>query len=319
MSPARLLILSALKCGASFAKPNPPLQEARIMKYSLPLQGSLILLGLFCLSGPVSAGYYYESTTKERTEGTRGIKETTVKGWVDGDKSRIEFVTAEESGPISKGNYLISTDGGETVYLVNPKDKTYAPFSLKDMMAGLNEAMAMMKQMGGMMKIEFTDVSSEKLLEEPGEQILGRPTTHYRYKSRHTMNMNMMGMKQSSTSETIQDVWSTDTVDLTGFGIWLNPGRGAQTGNEEFDELLRQQMDQISGFPLKIVNESTVTDKRGRAQKGSFVTDVTVLREESVDDGVFEWPAGFTETQIIPDTPDMPDVEGMKGIPGFRK
>lgn len=286
------------------------------MKNSLPLKFSRVLCATFILAGSLDAGYYYESITKERNPGTRGTNETKVKGWVDGDKSRIEFVTGDKSGPISKGNFLVSTDGGDTVHLVNPKDKTYAPFSFKDMMAGLNQAMEMMKQMGGMMKIEFTDLSSEKLLEEPGGEILGRPTTHYRYKNRHTMSMNMMGMKQSSTTETTQDIWSTDTVDMTGFGIWLSPNRGVQTGNEEFDKLISQQMDQINGFPLKIINESTMTDGRGGPQKGSYMTEVTVLREESIDDQVFGWPSNYKETEIMP---EMPDMEGMQGIPEFNK
>lgn len=284
------------------------------MKQILLLNTGLAFGLLLVAPLTATAGYYYESTTTIQTQGQRGTEEIKVKGWIEGDKSRIDFLTDQKGTPIAEGNYLISTNGGENVHLVDPKEKTYGKFSLKDLMAGLGQAMEAMKKMGGMMKMEFTDLSTEKLLEEPGEEILGYPTTHYRYKSNYTMNMSIMGMKQASKTEMVQEIWSTDAVEAEGFGMWLSPGRAVNTGNEEFDKVISQQMGQVQGFPLKMVNESTVTATRGRAQSSRQTTEVTVLREEAVDDEVFEWPSDYTEIEIIPEMPDMPDMQGIPGL-----
>jgi len=168
----------------------------------------------------------------------------------------------------------------------------------------MGQVMNMMEQMGGMMKMEFSDVSSEKLLEESGESILGHSTTHHRYKSRYTMTMKMMGMKQQNTTETVQDIWSTDDFDARGFGVWLRPDRRMQTGNQELDKLINQEMAKIEGFPLKMVSEMTTTNKKGKTQKSTSHTEVTVLREESIAGSHFEWPSHYTETQIIPEMQD---------------
>ncbi len=183
------------------------------------------------------------------------------------------------------------------------------------MMSTVGQTMNMLEEMGGMVKLEFTDLSSEKLLEEPGESLQGHSTTHYRYKSAYTMNMNMMGMKRQNRTETVTDIWSTEDLDATGFGVWLGRDSIPKTGNEGLDQLIEQEMAGFQGLPLKIVVESTSTNKKGKAQKSTSTTEVTVLREESVDDVVFAWPEHYTETEMIPEL----DMEAMKNEKGKKK
>jgi hypothetical protein len=265
-----------------------------------------------------AAGHYYEAVTSHQMEDAKGPDTMTVKAWVDGDNARIEFVTSEKKGWMANGNYLVTTDAGENVYLVDPKEETYARFSFEEMMATLGQAMSMMEQMGGMMKLEFTDVSTEKLLEEPGGSILGHPTTHLRYQTSYTMVMNMMGIKQQNRTEMIQDLWMTDELEARGFGVWLRPDRGLQTGNEGLDELMDQEMSKVTGFPLKTSTRSTVTNKKGESQTSSSLTEVTVLREESIDGDVFSWPPSYTETQLLPDM-ESAQAADQQGDEGSKK
>ena len=248
----------------------------------------------------VNAGHYYEAVTTSNLDGKRDSTEVVVNSWVDGDNSRVEFVSGEKDGWMSDGNYLITTDGGENVFLVDPDEETYARFSLQEMMSTLGQAMDSMEQLGGMMKMEFTDLSTEKLLEEPGGDVLGYETTHYRYQTQYTMRLSIMGMKQKNTTVSVQDMWTTNELDAKGFAIWLRPDRGMQTGNDGLDELLDQEWSKINGFPLMITTDSTVTDKKGRITKNNSSTQVKVLREESVAADLFTWPENYTETQLIP-------------------
>ncbi len=263
-----------------------------IRKRALTGVSSLLLT---LLSITAHAGYYYESVTETRGAGPNQGQE--VKGWVEGESARVEFVTGDRDGPFARGNYLVTTDGGDNVYLINPGEETWAPFNLDEMMATLGQAMEMIEQMGDMVKIDFKDASSELLLEEPGEAILGHDTTHYRFKSGYTMVMGIMGMNRETRNESVVDIWSTDDLDASGFGVWLRPGQQMKTGNDTIDEILGQKVGMIEGYPLKMVMESS------SAGAGSTTTnmDVTTLREESVDDALFTWPDHYTETEIVPD------------------
>ncbi len=260
---------------------------------------------LFLFASLATAGHYYESVTSDQMQGKKKGNQSKVNAWVDGDKARVEFSSGEKEGWFSEGNYLVTTDGGENVFLVNPKEETYGRFDMEEMMATLGAAMNMMEQMGGMVKMEFTDVSSEKLLEEPGESLLGQSTTHYRFKTQYTMNMNMMGMKRQNKTVMLQDIWATDALEARGFGVWLRPDRGMKTGNEGLDELMNQELGKLEGFPLKMANEMTTTSKKGKSQTNHSLTEVTVLREESISGDRFEWPSHYTETEIIPDIESM--------------
>jgi hypothetical protein len=247
------------------------------------------------------AGQYYEAVTTNTMQGSKNGDTTTVHSWVDGDKSRVEFNTGEKDGWMSDGNYLVTVDGGENTYLVDPDEKTYARFSFEEMMAGLGQAMKALEGMGGMVKMDFTDVSTEKLLEEPGGDLLGYPTTHYRFSSHYVMEMSIMGMGQSNTNDTIQDIWSTDKLDARGFAMWLRPDRGMHTGNEGLDKMFNQEMSKLKGFPLKMTTQTTTTDKKGKKQQSSSSTIVTVLRDEDIPADKFEWPSDYTETSLMPD------------------
>ncbi len=248
-----------------------------------------------------AAGHYYESVTENNMAGKRKSDVQKVRAWVEGDSARVEFVSGEKKGYFADGNYLVTTDAGDNVYLVNPKDETYALFNLDEMMAAVGQMMNMMEEMGDMVKIEITDTASEKILEESGESILGHATTHYRYNSGYTMVISVMGMKRQNRSDTVMDIWSTDALDARGFGVWLRPDRQMKTGNEGLDEMMAQQFGQIQGFPLKMVMEMTMTNKKGKGETSTTTMEVTALREESVPDSQFTWPDHYTETEVVPD------------------
>lgn len=281
---------------------------------------TLALMSALLFPALATAGHYYEAVTTSDTGQKKKQQEVMqVRAWVDGEAAKVEFVTGEKEGPFSSGSYLVTKDGGETVYLVNPKDETYGSFDMEAMMAAAGQAMNALSQMGGMVKMEFTDVSSEMLSEEAGGTVLGHDTTHYRWKSGYTMRMKMMGMKQENRVETIQDVWSTDELDARGFGVWMRPDRTLKTGNEEFDKLISSQVATVKGFPLKTVNISTTTGKKGKTMQTTSTTEVTTLREESITGSTFGWPDHYTEVEILPEMPQGYGEQGEGQDDGGKK
>lgn len=262
-----------------------------------------LTLMLLTVAAAQAGGYYYEALTTTQSDNKRLNDEMKVHAWIDGPKAKIEFATGQKGGFFTPGSYLLTQDAGETVYLVNPEDRTYASFDLDKMLSAAGQVMNMMNETGGVMKLEFTDITSEKLLEEGGGTLLGHDTTHYRYKTGYTMQMAVMGFKQQNRTEMLQDVWSTDDYDAAGFSVWLRPDRRFKTGHEGLDELMNTEWSKISGFPLKTVMVSTTTNKKGKTMQQTSTTEVTTLREETIADTTFELPAGYTETQIVPELP----------------
>lgn len=274
------------------------------------------LLATMLLPGWAAAGWYYEATTVTESDQARRSDTMTVKAWVDGPSTKVEFVDGDQSGFLAAGNYMVTIDGGEHLYLVNPSEQTYSPFNLGEMM---NTVGAMMEGMGEMIKMEFTDISTEKLSEGPGESILGYSTKHYQYRTAYTMNMAIMGMKQQQQVDMVQDLWVTDAFDpRSGFAVWMRPDKRMDGFIDGLDELMEAEFSKVTGAPLKMVMVQNSTGSgggllgRGGKEQTTTTTitnEVTTLREESISGETFQVPAGYTETQLIP---EMEQLEAMQ-------
>ena len=252
-----------------------------------------VLVAAF-VAAPTLGDYYYESRMTTTTEQSKRPSTMVVQSWVDGEKAKVLFVDGDE-GVMRDGTYLLTTDGGENLYLVNPEDKTYFRWSLDDMFAGLS---ALMDSLGDMMSMDFSDPEWEKLGEEPGGEILGRPTRKITTRTSYTLNMKMMGMKRNDRVESTQETWVAPALDDLGFGIWLRRDP-PKTGDEEFDEMIARAAESIEdGFPLRTKTESKTTDKKGRSSMSSMLMEVTQLREEDVADATFEIPADYEEIEV---------------------
>jgi hypothetical protein len=269
---------------------------------------SILTGALVCsLSAPqisLAAAYYFESKS------TTGNQVMNVHAWIDGPKAKIEFIDGGQMGFFGEGSYMVTSDAGQILYIVNPKEMTYSEMNLDQM---LNMAGSVMEAVSGVVKMDFSDFTNEKLAEEPGGDILGYATTRYHYKTGYTMNMTVMGFKRSNRTDNEQEFWCTDEFDADGFSVWLRPDR-MRTGNTEMDELIKQQYQNVDCLPLRSRTTATMTGERGRDTTTVTTMEVTMIREESsIPSATFELPSGYTETSLIPEMPDgfsVPDASG---------
>lgn len=255
----------------------------------------LILFLILALSAlPAFAGIHYKAVTK--TDDAKNPANIQVEGWVSGDKAKVEF--EESANPVAKsGAYLITKDGGKTIYLVDPEEKTYAEWDLQAMLGLVGNVM---QGMGPLLKIEFSDPKVEKLLDEDGGTVAGLPTRHTRYRTSYNMKVKVLGMGNEASVVTEQDIWASDRIQDIALGVWLrsDPPR---TGNEQFDKLIAAEVDKAKGFPLKTVTVSTTTQKKGKQTTTRSTMEVTQLdTSATVPASAFEIPAGYQETQLLP-------------------
>lgn len=260
----------------------------------LTLAAALFLIA----ASPCLAGIHYKATTK--MQGAGGTGPMTVEGWVSGDNAKVAFLESGGNPVAQEGAYMVTKDGGRTLYLVNPEDKTYARWDLQGMMGAVG---AVMNGLGPLLKVQFSEPKIEKLAEGDGGTLLGLPTRHYKYRTSYTMSMKVFGMGNTSDVVQEQEMWVSPKLEDPGLAVWLR-AEPPRTGNTEFDKLLNSEAYRVHGFPLKIVTTSTSTSKKGKSTTSTTTMEVTQLdASASVPASAFEIPAGYQETQILPTAP----------------
>jgi hypothetical protein len=260
---------------------------------------AFIAAALVLAAAPCSAGIHYKSATKTWSEGANArSSDIQAEGWVAGEKAKVAFLESNGNPVARQGTYMVTKDGGKTLYLVNPQDKTYAQWDLQGMLGVVG---AVMNGMGPLLRIQFSDPKTEKLAEEDGGLVAGVPTRHYKYRTSYTMTVKVLGMGNTANVVSEQDIWATTKATDAGLGVWLR-AEPTRTGNKEFDKLLTSSAAKFQGFPLKVVTVSTSTQQKGNKQTVTHSTmEVTQLDAgASVPASTFEIPAGYKETQIAP-------------------
>ena len=104
---------------------------------------------------------------------------------------------------------------------------------------------AVMNGMGPLLKIQFTDLKSDKVSDEDGGLVAGLPTRHYKFHTTYTMTIKVLGMGNTANVVSDQDVWATTRLTDVGLGVWLR-AEPPRTGNAEFDKLIAGQARQVS-------------------------------------------------------------------------
>lgn len=259
----------------------------------------LLILAVLVAAAPAQAAIHYKATTT--TQGDNVNQTTRVESWVDGPRAKVVF---EESGnpTLESGSYLLTRDGGKTLFLVDPKEKTYAEWDLEAMFQMFGN---MMEAMQPIVNMEIQDVQVEALGTGPGETMHGLSTTHHRYRTSYDMRIKLLGMKRTNHVETETEVWSTEGLGDPALGVWLRSA--PTTGFAGVDELVAGEMEQVKGFPLKTVARSTTTGQKGKRQTTTTTTmEVTELeRGVDVPDSTFEIPDGYTRSEAT-----LPEGEG---------
>lgn len=261
----------------------------------------LMVISLLLVVGSATAAMRYEAVTRTLNEKGKTDQEMVVESWVDGERARIQFREVKKA-PVPDDAYLITTDGGQTMILVNPKEKTYMEWDLDLLFQSLGSISG---ATGGMVDLSFAGTSAEYLGAEAGGQVLGHDTTKHRMKSAFTMQVKVFGMKQQTTVRSETESWATSELADAGFGAWLRKTPPA-TGDDDLDALIRTHAQKIEGVVLKSVTKSVTVDDKGRERPSTTVMEVTSIEPVEVTDEMFAVPTGYERTE-------MPTLAGHQG------
>lgn len=241
------------------------------------------------------AGIYYEATT-QATFGqapAAGSAEMSVRGWIEGKNSK-QVVSSGAEGMTSKEKWFLTRDGGETITVMSPLDKTYRTVNMKSLTGGLGD---MFKAMGKQARISFKQPTSKKISEAAGPEILGYSTIHTVYESSYQVAIEVTGSTQKIVIRTRREYWTTDAVNAS-YEDTLLAGASSGIGVPGLDQILGKEKDTTpEGFPLKSVVVATNT-VQGHSSTTKSATEVTKLEEREIGDDVFAIPSDYKQLEM---------------------
>jgi hypothetical protein len=224
---------------------------------------------------PARAGVVFTATTKAESPTARlvSLVDSTVRGWIDGDRGRVEFLQSR-NGAWPRGSILLTNDGGRTVRFFDPaagKCRPWTPLAIPGARPpAVTGASA-----------SFENLRVEKTRDEPGPMVAGLATRHYRVAISYDTSQGSAGGIHRSHTDRVDDVWVSPDLTDPAFAIWLTTGV-RWTGSSELDRKIGKTMAGIRGTPLRRVTVERVGFDGRPPLTTTTTVEVTLLTRESV-------------------------------------
>ena len=253
--------------------------------------------------------YEFRQTTSSDAEGAMAI-DCSGKAVIDGEKSRVEFLTCNAYPP---GSFVITTNGSRMLTFVDPAKKTFADVNAAAVATALGSTQITVANK----KVNTTEMPDHPV-------IAGIPTDHYRLTLDYDISINFGNTPLTQTVHTIIDRWTTMSFgDIAE--TFLSSG-AVKTGNPDLDDLITSESAKGRGFPLKQIIRTTAVNNRARAIKSELVVNrtVTITRElgvttvepvAKVAEGTFVVPLGFRRADPLRDDTQKQPIQTLSMQP----
>ena len=214
---------------------------------------------------------------------------------VDGDRSRIDFLTGDLYPP---GSYCISNNRSRTMLFVDPGLKSYTEVNAAAMAAAIGQS-----------SLTVSNLKSEvqKLPDHP--TIAGVSAEHYRLSISFDMTLQFRSMPLKQGVHTEIDKWTT--VEFGDVGDTFLSASTFRTGNQQIDDLVDLEATKIRGFTLKQTVKITTTNMQGSVPNSKLALSpvrtrsremiVTSITRTNADPAVFVIPTAYkrNDTQAM--------------------
>ncbi len=280
---------------------------------------------MFMAARPVADGMSYEFTMKTTGKSTGNKEVITMRGrgTYAGDDAKIEILEAASSGGGmeawgGKGTYFIVKDGGKEMLLVNPTEKTYMKW---DMMAMMSGAGKMMNAVGGLVKMQMSDIKIETQVLGAGPSLQGYATRHYRMIQNYSVSASMFGRTSKTRSETTTDYYIAPALKISNpfvqndqaaammgqFDMFNNPDYKSQmaAANAKMPK---------SGVPLRAETKMVSTDDKGKQETTTSIMEMTNFKSANFPASAFAVPSDYKMVEMPNLAAGAAGVDGAKGV-----
>lgn len=277
-----------------------------------------ICLFLFFLSYSLFAGMEYTARMESHPEGEKPAVTKAKVAIEEPSYFRIDFEEVDRPSLWGPGDFLLTQDGGRTVYLVNTTDKTYMVLEMDKLLKSLQPLRETTK---GMVTIS---IDNPKVMRKRGDNdqvILGYKTQHYIIDSAYTMTTKALFFKMQQKIHAIKDIWVTKDLSYPVMDFFQ--AQNFKTGFDDLDRLVAQEMKGIQGFILRSKTLQTVTYK-GKTTQNTHTFEITGIKKKSFKKSYFQVPEGYQETTLVTSMGEdeekedkEKDEEAPKGLKGW--
>jgi hypothetical protein len=213
-----------------------------------------------------------------------------------GGNVRMDYL--DGTNPMAgKDGYMVIRGDDERLAMVNVKEKQVMVLDAATLGSGMG---AMLNS--PMLKLSFKDQSFSYEDLGAGETILGSTTHKFRLRQKYTMEMRVMGIRRSSTEESVTDHWiasSVKGIDDKAMRRWSKAfGSGVKVTNPA----LAQQMEKFlkesrGGMALRSVIVATHSDGK-KTETDTTTMEVVDVKAANHDAAIFTWPDGYAVTDM---------------------
>ncbi|MDP9176554.1 MAG: hypothetical protein M3O61_02635 [Gemmatimonadota bacterium] len=262
-----------------------------------------VLLAAKPLAAPMAGGTTYEFVVRSQM----GDKESVMmrgRGTFAGNEGRIEIAEASSASGSEvfggKGSYFLVLDGGKKMLLVDPNNKHYMAWDMASMLAGMSK---IVNVVGGLVKMEMSDIKIDAQNLGAGETIQGYPTVRYRMVENYTMNAKIFGKSSKSRSETTTDYYFAPALKNLA-NPFVSSGRAmAQSfdmfNNPDYKSQMSAAMAKVQfGVPVKTVVKTVSTDEKGKQTVSLVTSEMVNFKNIDVPKSTFAIPAGYTMVEM---------------------
>lgn len=273
----------------------------RISMISRSHRASLLVASLAFAGALGAQGLSYDMSTSATAPDRTGAVTTqsfmSAHGQFDRGMSRIDVSQSMAPGGImGAGTYMITSASKGTVTSVDPAKHEFTVIDIADLGKSAND---LQSSLGGLGKMEFTDIKVGLEDLGAGEPIDGYATYKYRLTQSFNMRMTVMGHAMNSPSTSTTDIWVAPQLD----GLMDPSSRPmARTPTGPMAELTTQLTavygKMKKGLPLRRVTTSVSGD--GKHQRTNTMTmTISNVKKTSISPSVFEVPASYTKVDVV--------------------
>jgi hypothetical protein len=257
-------------------------------------RSAFILVALLVLSVSIArAGIVWQvDITGEHKKGETA---TISKVYAQAGQVREEYIEvkgAAENKMKEKGMWWLYKSGTNTVYIVDPTEKTYMGIEFDSLMK-------FMGALGSIMSMKFTNLKSE-IKELDSVKVLGYDCQHYAINSSYDMELKVLMMKVKSHVEKDKEIWTTAELPMEEVSLSFRE-QSFKTGMKDLDSLIQQEMavQKNLGFILKSVETQITSDAKGKeTDKSTTTMTVSGVEVKDLSGDLFTIPSDYKEISM---------------------
>jgi hypothetical protein len=264
---------------------------------------------VFAAALPVADGMTYEFIMKSQNTQTGNKESVTLRGrgTYAGDDAKLEILEAASSTGGAetfggKGTYFIVKGGGKEMFLVNPKEKTYMKWDIANMFAGMSKVV---NAVGGLVKMQMSDIKIESHDLGAGETVQGHPTRHVQLVQNYTMSMSVLGRKKTSRSETTTDYYFAPNLRIANPFVSNSEQMAMMSqldmfNNPDYKTQMSAAMARMpkNGVPLKTVTKTVTTDEKGKQETNVATMEMVNFKPSNVPASAFVIPSDYQGVEM---------------------